>query len=107
MSLKLKVGDTNPDISATLTGDDGEDLDLSGAEVTFRFRHVDDDTATEAEADITDEAGGEVKYQWQDGDLDKAGHYVAEWKVDYGGGSTIITAPGGSYTSFEVVETLE
>lgn len=105
MPTQLKKGDTLPTISATLTGDDGTALDLSGSTVEFRFRHVDGGTPTTGSATVVNAADGKVKYDWSAGDTDDAGYYIGEWIVTTG--SEVLTAPGDSYVTFEIVETVD
>lgn len=39
-----------------------------------------------AAANITDEEGGEISYDWAVGDTDTPGLYYAEWVVTFGNG---------------------
>lgn len=109
----IKKGARDPDIEAILTDDDGDEIDLSGATVKLRMSNaigespvVDDTCIVEPNAQT-----GHVVYQWRSGDTDTAGHFKAEFLVDYSGGTGTgfevdERFPSDDYLSFRVMEGL-
>lgn len=82
----IKSGDTAPSLQATLVDESGGP-NLSGS-VTVRFvmRALNTDGTmgsikVNAEAEVVDAVAKTVRYNWQDGDLDEDGTFVAEFKV--------------------------
>lgn len=80
----IKQGDTQLPITATL-----EDADLSGASVRFIMRDAVgiavrlDETAT-----ITNDTDpATVEYEWQNGETDVEGEFIAEFEVTFIDGS--------------------
>ena len=43
---------------------------------------------------ITDTPNRKVRYDWQAGDLDTAGHYYGQYRITYNGGNTEIVPVG-------------
>lgn len=83
----LGAGDTGPAITATLTDAAGAPVPLAGAAVRFRMRAVvGGTTVVDRAAEILDAPTGRVRYQWQAGDTDAAGEYLAGFAVTFGSG---------------------
>jgi len=75
-------GDTSPSWEMTLTGADGQPLDLRGATVVLRFALLDGTgTVKTRQATIVDPLVGEVRIDWQAGDTTTPGAYDAELAV--------------------------
>jgi hypothetical protein len=94
------VGDTESPIEDTLI-DDGGVSDISGFQkVEFHLIKPDDTsvTATDSDAAVTveDSVNGQVKYEFQSGDLDQDGRYRYEWEVTFGDGG-ILTYPSSGW----------
>lgn len=84
----IKEGAVQPNISATLEDDDDNAIDLTGATVRFRMSSPGSDSlSVDEQATVTDAANGTVEYDWSSGDTDTAGHFNAEFAVDYSGGT--------------------
>lgn len=81
--LAFVLGDTAPSIFGVLTNADASPFDLTDATVTFQMRRASDRRfKVSAAADIVgDPTDGEVRYDWQVGDLDTADDYVCHWLV--------------------------
>jgi hypothetical protein len=96
--FNIKVGDTAPDLQATLKNSDGSVIDLSSASaVLFHMREKGTTTALiESAATIVSAAGGVVKYVWQAGDTDTEGTYDGEFEITFNDGS-ISTVPNNGY----------
>ena len=106
MTFELKEGDTSPFLDATIQDEDGNAIDLTGASVQIRFKIADGHSnPTTAGASIRDASTGKVRYEWQSGDTDAPGVYLAEWVVTTAGGETF-TAPGNGYMKFEITDNL-
>ena len=75
-------GDTKPALTTTLEHD-GIPQDLTGSTVEFHMSNI-----VVAEATVTDASAGQVMYQWQPGDTDIPGLYIAEFEVTYPDGTT-------------------
>ena len=75
----IRQGDSGQTITATLTDEDGAPQDLEGATVRFLMAPLTGgDAVIAAEAEVEDPDTGEVSYEWQEGDTDTAGHFIAE-----------------------------
>lgn len=92
----IKQDNTSPALEAQLKDNDGNAVDLTGASVRFQMKKVGDDSpSVDASAKITDASNGIVAYDWSIGDTDTTGSYIAEFDVDYSGGT------GDNFTSDE------
>lgn len=99
--FKTKTGDTSPSIKYALLP---TSVVLTGAAVTFTMtaRGSSTPTVDGASANIVTATGTPtVSYDWQAGDTDNAGEYVAEFEVTYSDGS-IETFPNDGYISIEI-----
>lgn len=82
----LKVGDTKPSISATLTVNGAPIGDLMGATVKFKMRDLNGVAGVykvNATATVVDNATCAVRYDWVPADVDTVGTWIAEWFVTY------------------------
>lgn len=96
MSLGFVQGDTGPDLLAILhkVDDPTKVVDLTDCTVRFQMRAVDDRRyQVNAEASVTDAAGGAVTYSWGPNDLARAGTFTGQWEVTYPGGREQTTFP--------------
>lgn len=88
----ITQGDTWPPITVSLTGSDGEAVDLTGATVTFSMRTASGTVLIDkASCSVTNAVAGEVMYTWTDTDTAVAGEHQAEFEV---------TLPTGKVESF-------
>ena len=87
MVFTLKVGDTVPIVQATLYDEAGDPLPLNGATVLFVMWNAFQEVVVEAEADVIDEAGAVVRYEWVAGNTDNPGLHAAHFVVTYPDGS--------------------
>jgi hypothetical protein len=97
--FNIKVGDTAPDLQATLKNADGTVIDLSAASaVLFHMREKGSDTAKVERAAIivAPASGGVVRYVWQTADTDTEGTYEGEFEITFNDG-TISTVPNNGY----------
>jgi hypothetical protein len=80
---KFVSGDTSPQISVTLTREDGSAVDLTGATVYLHIRAKGSpDLTLTKTATISDAVNGAFIVVWAEGDLDlAAGAYDAEIEV--------------------------
>lgn len=88
------TGDTGPPIRDTLVADDTP-VDLSGATVKIHLTKPDKTLVTADDSGavtVESAADGEVKYDFQTGDLDQRGSYNYEWEITFGDG-TVQTYP--------------
>lgn len=82
----IKKDSVQPNLDVTLEDDDDNVIDLVGASVRFRMKKPGADSLKIDEtATLLDAANGRVEYDWSSGDTDTAGHYNAEFAVDYSG----------------------
>lgn len=85
----LAVGDTAPNLRATLTQNE-QAVDLTDATVTFKMRRF-SNMIVDADADVLAAGEGLVEYDWDAGDTDLPGMHEAWFTVEW---------PDGSLTSF-------
>lgn len=91
---------------ATLTGDDGQPADLTGATVAFYLETADHSTLVidgRTCTVLSPATAGRVEMTWQAADTATPGYYWGEFKVDYGGGQRR-TFPTGGKLYMKVVE---
>lgn len=105
--IRLKVGDTAPELQSTLTVR-GERVDFNTvSEVTFRMFDeyedivIEDDTS--GNVTIENTTDGEVSYQWRDSETKQVGEYDAEWELLYNDGRTI-TVPNDHFITVVISE---
>jgi hypothetical protein len=103
------VGDTESPIEDTLVAD-GDAIDISGfQQVAFHLVKPDDTevTATDSDPGVTveDSPTGQVKYDFQSGDLDQEGRYRYEWEVTFGDGG-VLTVPSDGWETIYVRDEL-
>jgi hypothetical protein len=105
----IRANDTASVIYATLTDEDDEPVGIEGATVVFQMTPISGGTVkVQAEAtneqvgdDIDGSNIGDVSYEWQAGDTDTPGLYLAEWEVTYTD-TTVESFPNGGYTLVRV-----
>lgn len=108
----IKQGNTSPALEAQLIDNEGNPVDLNGTTVRFQSRLVGDDIPTvDDTAKITDPDEGIVVYEWKSGDTDTDGSYIAEFDVDYSGGTSDNfesdeTFPNNDYLQIRIEENL-
>ena len=88
-TFTLKRGDTAPALRYALIPDT---LDLTGGTVVFNVRRLLD----RRPATIVTASPPVVEYQWQTGDLDSAGLFLAEFEVTYPDGRVETFPPDNS-----------
>lgn len=82
----MVVGDLEPGIEITLLDSTGAAVDLSVAEsVKLRFATSAGVEVWVRDVTIDDAVNGVVFYDWQDGDTDVAGYYLAQVVVTWTG----------------------
>lgn len=104
MSFTIKQGDTSPALVADLLNPDRTPANLVGASVLFHMR----DSRRLASpitkpAQVVDESGGRVKYEWDAVDTEDFGDFEAEFQVTYGDG-TVETFPNDTYLEITIME---
>lgn len=83
-TFNLKTGDTAPLLDAQLLDNEGNTIDLTGANVVFElFEPRGSDISLESAMDVIDADSGNVRYEWADGDTDTPGRYRAQFVVTY------------------------
>lgn len=94
-------GDTRPSVEGVLRVTSTQDpLDLTTANaVKFQMRqHNDRHYTVDANATITDALGGEVRYDWESGDLSVPGDYICQWEIAWSDGTIQTTEPVNTLT---------
>lgn len=87
----VKQGDTAPGVRQTLLDGEGNPVNLTNATVEFHMRPMRGTIAVpisrtgviDQVGDGSDGSKGKVHVEWEDGDLDVPGGYVAEWQVTF------------------------
>jgi len=87
----LKRNDLSPALKYQCQDEDNSPVDITqNNEVRFIMESlqgniiVEDDTS--GSVTVVDSSEGIVKYEWQEGDTEKAGIFKAEWEVEYSDG---------------------
>jgi hypothetical protein len=98
--LTFVQGDTAPSVFGTLTDTNGDPIDLTGCTVRFQMRNtLDRRFVVNAVAVIESPAtGGEVRYDWQAGDLSEVGSFVSRWRITFGDSTIEHTDPENTIT---------
>lgn len=80
------VGDRNPSITEQITSA-GAAVDLSGSTVRFKMRPLRGETlkVDQPAVIVAPASQGNVRYDWQAGDVDTAGFFLAWWEVTTAG----------------------
>ena len=101
--LTFKRNDTRPYFKVKIIDESGNNVDLTGATVTFTMRNRSDATVkvNAASCTVTSATAGEVEYRWAATDLDTAGIYDGEFCITFSG-PTILTLPSNNYIEIEV-----
>lgn len=97
--LKLVVDDTAPSVFGALAVD-GVAVNLASAsEVRFQMRSkFDRRLSLDRTAVVVSESLGEVRYDWQEGDLGTPGEYASRWEIVWGDGTRQHTEPENTIT---------
>lgn len=105
--IEVKQNDRRPPASTTLLhGEEVVSL-VEAVSVTFKMRPQTGVTKkVDGLATITDAAGGQVEYRWEDGDTDTPTTYFGEWEVIWGDG-TPETFPTLSYDIIHIYPDLD
>jgi hypothetical protein len=102
----MKQNDTAPSLAIkVINKSDGLPLDLTGASAVFSMR-LEGETTPKVDgssADVYDEAGGRVRYDWAAADTDTVGVYEGEFEVTLLGGG-IVTFPQDGYIKITILE---
>ena len=86
----IKQKSTWPPLEATLL-QAGEPIDLSDATVHFVLARASNVNKIYREAEIVGDATeGNVKFDWQEGDVEEAGVFYGEFHLDWGAGRKAI-----------------
>lgn len=98
--ISYVLGDTAPSVFGTLTDSNGDPFNLTGATVRFQMREsIDRRFSVSSPATIVGAAtAGEVRYDWQDGDLYMAGDFVTHWLVTFADNSVEHSFPANTIT---------
>jgi hypothetical protein len=94
--VTLVQGDTRPPVVGTLRVTSTQALlDLTTASgVKFQMRQDNDRHYTvDADADIVSAASGAVSYDWEEGDLNVPGEYIAQWEITWSDDTVQTTDP--------------
>ena len=110
----LKVGNLSPAITATLTDDAGDPVDLTGATVIFKLVSMLDYTTVVAgsadilvaDPDVLQAGDPNVRYRWQGADSATPGLYYAEWQATLPSGAGPITFPNTGFLIVNISPTL-
>lgn len=86
-TVPLKRGDTEPPISGIIRDEYGDPVDLTDATARFRMAEINSgENVINNQAIVLDSPeDGAVAYQWNDGDTDVEGTFLAEFAIDYDG----------------------
>ena len=107
MAFKIKTNDTSPKMTVDLADGSGAAVSLLGSTARFHMKKYGATSLKiDADADITNAAGGRVEYSWAVGDTDTAGTYYGEIEVTYGDG-TVETFPNNGYFTVIIQEDLD
>lgn len=99
--VELVQGDTRPALDGTLrTTSSGVVLNLTdAASIRFQMRKEDDRLYTvDSPATILVPASGTVRYEWNEGDLNNPGDYIAQWEILWNDDTVQTTNPPNSIT---------
>lgn len=104
MTPDFPIGQGNllPIIEDVLLDTKGRAIDLTGATVNFVMRGPAGcgQVVIDRAATIVDAKGGAVQYTWLAGDTDRAGSFIAVWRVTAGGKS--MDVPNDSYLTVRI-----
>lgn len=101
----IRQGDFGQTITSVLTDENGPVV-LDTATVRFRMAPLEGGNAIVAgTADKDAQEVGQVSYEWQEGDTDTAGHFLAEFEADFPG-DVMVSFPNGGYLHIEITPQL-
>lgn len=104
MTVTMKQNDRLPSLSVTAVQSDGTAYDLTGATVVFNMRAADTGTIkiNRSSAVLVSGPNGQVRYDWNSGDLDTNGDYLAEFEATISGRK--LTIPTNGYIPVRVID---
>ena len=106
MDLIIGQGATSPALTATMTDQSGNPVNLSGCTVTFVMRSLFSSTpVVNTTATITNAAAGTVQYSWLATDTATSGLYSGQFQVVTGSGTTF-SAPTDGYLEISIEDSL-
>lgn len=106
MNITLKQGDTFPPVDITVLNPDGLPLSLpTGTLVRFHMGTLRTGAAFLGVGEVLDAAAGRISYQWQPGDTDTPGGFLAEFQLTLPDGR-VLTVPNNDWIEVEIVKQL-
>lgn len=100
-TFTTKRNDTAP-IEVFLKDRDGR-VDLTGASVKFLMQDLDGTQIISNSATVVNASEGEVKYVFNEGDVDESGEYEAEFEVTTAAGE-VHTFPNDDYIVVVIID---
>lgn len=102
----IKTGDQQPKLVLRLRQKNDNPEDLSSVDTVSLYigepssdeLTVDDDTT--GNVSVSNDINGEVTYEWQSGDTDRAGTYIGEVEVTFTSGETKTFPSRGTFTIY-------
>ena len=102
---EIKKGSLRPIIQATIYGNDGSVIDITGATaVKFTMYNSSETKINAVAGSVVDATSGQVSYTWTGTDTDTAGTYYAYFDVTLSGGYSM-KAPTKNELIIEVWDT--
>lgn len=99
----IKQNDTSPAIRAILQDNEGNPIDITGADVRFHMAdYRDKEVSINEPATIEDHINGVVSYDWAYEDTMNAGNFKGEFQVSFANGD-IETFPNSGYINIKIV----
>jgi len=90
--LELTLGDKNYRIEFTVMREEVDEVvDLTGANVRFKYQKVGTDNFWTRDATVTDPTEGKCVVQITDADFPEVGEYLAELEIEYPALNKIVT----------------
>lgn len=106
VDLTISQNGTSPALAETITDQNGNALNLTGATVTFIMRQLSSSTPTvNAAATVVSPSAGTVQYNWATTDTATPGIYMAQFHCVLSGGA-IYDWPNQGFLMIEVQENL-
>lgn len=106
MNVTMKQGDTYPPVEITVQDPDGNPLALpTGTTVRFHMGTLRAGASFLGAGQVLDAANGRILYQWQEGDTNTPGGFLAEFQLTLPDGR-ILTVPNNDWIEVEIVKQL-